>query len=630
MDRLQHYVEHALSLTGTLDVSAGQVVEVRNNSTGAGNNVEVDGEELVSLLALVLTDGLHQGLTAWDVLEQLLRLPESADVFLAPKSSIAFTSNRALHDGPTDVDDLTNVGELARVLSVIAPKSPAGGFGTDDSAAVGGRRATHGISTKFLRSLATMARKFSPTAPGPVRARVFLRCALNMRSLTAAVEALCCLPQIGPALYDDGGLLRCPQSVRTLLEVIAPIGGPNLRVRAAASLFDVTNEQLLSKGLSVDSITHIISSSGAALAAEKASRSATPDNHDGVALLCATVAEARDVLRQYPISAAYVTVPTMKFALELSLPSDEELDQTSDFAPRRRAGTVMHTQDAGDKPDDSSVIVVQRRKRAATIIKGGATSPASAGKPRPKAKRAAGADVPSPALSGDRMSPSTQGLGSPEPSGAFSDTRSGVLAQASQPAFAALSPVSPSPSPSLQGLHGGLALGESRQPARLVPVSAAPPPVPSAPGSPLITSSQTSDALNHTARSTSSASLLCTSMPAAVASTTSQMKEALNFEHDEMKALEDAAAARDVLLPRIQDLRNFVAKRAERARQQSANVEPLVAAYEAAVRRMWTQALVTAAAKEGELMEFHDMDAPPPPVDDDASESGPLVPPSGK
>jgi hypothetical protein len=119
-------------------------------------------------------------------------------------------------------------------------------------------------------------------------------------------------------------------------------------------------------------------------------------------------------------------------------------------------------------------------------------------------------------------------------------------------------------------------------------------------------------------------------MPAAVASTTSQMKEALNFEHDEMKALEDAAAARDVLLPRIQDLRNFVAKRAERARQQSANVEPLVAAYEAAVRRMWTQALVTAAAKEGELMEFHDMDAPPPPVDDDASESGPLVPPSGK
>jgi len=653
MDRLEHYVEEVLCLAreveadredaGASGANATPAVEVRNTPGGSGGH-EADGEELVSLISHVLAYGLHPGLSVWDVLEQTERLPETAHVYLAPAASVTSSSN--VNRAITDTDDLAECSLLDRVLSSIAPRHETVD-GDDDangnaSSHVGGRRPSCGISMKFIRQIATMAKKFSPTATPAVRARVFLRCALNMRSLTAVIEALCSRPKIGRTFYEESCGFRNPEFVKALLDVVAPIGGPSLRVRAAAALFQMSTSALTKPGLDFDRVNTHIEASGAALAAEKASRNVEPEAEEGVALLCATVSEARDVLRHYPVTPAYITVSLLNFCLDLSLKTDEirrsvspratiasaEHDPaTEQHLQRRRAATVMgaspqHTGQPDPEnatTDDSSVIVVQRRRRAPTM-KGGAAGPK---RPKPRSRVVTidpNDEQPQPAT----VVNSAVSLASP------TTASSPLMPQ--QPAASTTDAAAP--------LARTSPVRRQRSATTLSPKQSPKPRRPGAPataGSPHrrtrsdnMSTRATADSSCSTPRALSDDGTAAASQSMARPFTALRVADVVAFEDDETAALEAARDSAAELDDRIAAVRSYVAGASARVERHHADAEPVLAAYEDAIEFLFAQAMARVQAKERELMSLHDYDCPPAPepVQEDAAAAPVVAPPT--
>lgn len=605
MDRLQDYIEHAIALTAEVDQRGGgpSCVEFRNSHTSAtatDGALEVDGEELVSLLSAAICDGLHAGLSSWDVLEQLQRVPDLIDVYLAPR----MTSVDA--DSPL-VMGVAAARNITTIISDFARHDAEGGALMHQR-----DRVHHSISTKFIKGIVNMVRGMAQDATPTIRGKVFLRCALNQGSLTAVLEAICGLQGLDESHYKEGGLLRDRDKIKMLLETVAPIGGPNLRVRAAANLFDVSPEKLLRGRLDPDATRDLIADSGASRAAQHAAKTAAAaEAEEAVAFLCSTVAMARDVLTSFTISIPNLSGATIRFALELSLPSDanavisrRSLDRPAESdvietvnvkATRTRANTIKPG--TGRRP--------LRPKRSAAVRSGSAeptddSPPPSAG-PTGRRTRAMTVAAPAPATNArfQRGTSSTStSLREREPSStstAYTDGSSSKFtgdssrfggSEASGKTFRRTR-TSPQRSP-------------TRSPARSP-----------RPSSTAAAKATTSDGPPSPGRATAPSSPLgADDMSSAAAAA----KSDADFSEEQLAKLKQIDEQRREQDARLDAIRAFVAQRPERDAATAQNCEHWIAAYEAHVQRHWAAFLAGCANSERSLMAFHDRDANPQPV----------------
>eukprot|EP00672_Neobodo_designis_P025203 CAMPEP_0174828402 /NCGR_PEP_ID=MMETSP1114-20130205/1305_1 /TAXON_ID=312471 /ORGANISM="Neobodo designis, Strain CCAP 1951/1" /LENGTH=664 /DNA_ID=CAMNT_0016062115 /DNA_START=89 /DNA_END=2083 /DNA_ORIENTATION=+ len=653
MDRLEHYVEEVLCLAreveadredaGASGANATPAVEVRNTPGGSGGH-EADGEELVSLISHVLAYGLHPGLSVWDVLEQTERLPETAHVYLAPAASVTSSSN--VNRAITDTDDLAECSLLDRVLSSIAPRHET--VDGDDDA--------NGNASSHVGGAAAVVRhqhEIHPADRDDGEEILAHGHAGRARPRVPALRAQHALADRGDrgavlAAQDRAHVLRGvlrvrnPEFVKALLDVVAPIGGPSLRVRAAAALFQMSTSALTKPGLDFDRVNTHIEASGAALAAEKASRNVEPEAEEGVALLCATVSEARDVLRHYPVTPAYITVSLLNFCLDLSLKTDEirrsvspratiasaEHDPaTEQHLQRRRAATVMgaspqHTgQPDPDNAttDDSSVIVVQRRRRAPTM-KGGAAGPK---RPKPRSRVVTidpNDEQPQPAT----VVNSAVSLASP------TTASSPLMPQ--QPAASTTDAAAP--------LARTSPVRRQRSATTLSPKQSPKPRRPGAPataGSPHrrtrsdnMSTRATADSSCSTPRALSDDGTAAASQSMARPFTALRVADVVAFEDEETAALEAVRDSAAELDDRIAAVRSYVAGASARVERHHADAEPVLAAYEDAIEFLFAQAMARVQAKERELMSLHDYDCPPAPepVQEDAAAAPVVAPPT--